>query len=80
MYTFMCDNASAGRGEAKGAILFTRFAGSGVMGIGSGRTSDGDCAAAGSQSRLGLPAARSGERRVGKECMVQCRSRWSPYH
>ena len=20
------------------------------------------------------------ERRVGKECMVQCRSRWSPYH
>ena len=26
----------------------------------------------------GLP--RSEERRVGKECMVQCRSRWSPYH
>ena len=24
--------------------------------------------------------ARSEERRVGKECMVQCRSRWSPYH
>ena len=23
---------------------------------------------------------RSEERRVGKECMVQCRSRWSPYH
>ena len=22
----------------------------------------------------------SEERRVGKECMVQCRSRWSPYH
>ena len=25
-------------------------------------------------------ASRSEERRVGKECMVQCRSRWSPYH
>src|SRR3546814_15844592 len=27
-----------------------------------------------------LPAAhRSGERRVGKECVSTCRSRWSPY-
>ena len=25
-------------------------------------------------------AARSEERRVGKECKSQCRSRWSPYH
>ena len=24
--------------------------------------------------------ARSGERRVGKECAITCRSRWSPYH
>ena len=24
--------------------------------------------------------ARSEERRVGKECVTQCRSRWSPYH
>src|SRR3546814_16000248 len=24
--------------------------------------------------------ARSEERRVGKECVSQCRSRWSPYH
>src|SRR3546814_12137107 len=24
--------------------------------------------------------ARSGERRVGKECVRTCRSRWSPYH
>ena len=23
---------------------------------------------------------RSEERRVGKECKSQCRSRWSPYH
>ena len=25
-------------------------------------------------------AARSEERRVGKECPLLCRSRWSPYH
>ena len=25
-------------------------------------------------------AQRSEERRVGKECFVPCRSRWSPYH
>ena len=24
--------------------------------------------------------ARSEERRVGKECSLPCRSRWSPYH
>ena len=27
-----------------------------------------------------MHAARSEERRVGKECGYQCRSRWSPYH
>ena len=26
------------------------------------------------------PLERSEERRVGKECAVRCRSRWSPYH
>src|SRR3546814_5240178 len=26
------------------------------------------------------PAIRSEERRVGKECVSTCRSRWSPYH
>ena len=26
------------------------------------------------------PIERSEERRVGKECNGQCRSRWSPYH
>src|SRR3546814_17179687 len=26
------------------------------------------------------PALRSEERRVGKECVSTCRSRWSPYH
>ena len=27
-----------------------------------------------------LEAVRSEERRVGKECTMTCRSRWSPYH
>src|SRR3546814_19350014 len=27
-----------------------------------------------------LSATRSEERRVGKECVSPCRSRWSPYH
>src|SRR3546814_2456121 len=26
------------------------------------------------------PETRSDERRVGKECVSTCRSRWSPYH
>ena len=28
----------------------------------------------------GPSLARSEERRVGKECRIGCRSRWSPYH
>src|SRR3546814_9978289 len=28
----------------------------------------------------GAMLARSEERRVGKECVSTCRSRWSPYH
>src|SRR3546814_1416539 len=30
--------------------------------------------------RGGAYTARSEERRVGKECVSTCRSRWSPYH
>src|SRR3546814_1357490 len=29
---------------------------------------------------IGHQAHRSEERRVGKECVSKCRSRWSPYH
>ena len=31
-------------------------------------------------SRLDADRKRSEERRVGKECWITCRSRWSPYH
>ena len=30
--------------------------------------------------RWDMAMARSEERRVGKECLLGCRSRWSPYH
>src|SRR3546814_5063820 len=31
-------------------------------------------------ARRGVAMERSEERRVGKECVSTCRSRWSPYH
>ena len=37
--------------------------------------------AIGLATALGIePELRSEERRVGKECVSTCRSRWSPYH
>ena len=32
------------------------------------------------QESMPVMALRSEERRVGKECVQPCRSRWSPYH
>src|SRR3546814_3366678 len=34
----------------------------------------------GQEVRAAEPRRRSEERRVGKECVSTCRSRWSPYH
>src|SRR3546814_6695575 len=34
----------------------------------------------GRQEKLLVDDDRSEERRVGKECVSKCRSRWSPYH
>src|SRR3546814_15918711 len=34
----------------------------------------------GKGSARSVPGVRSEERRVGKECVSTCRSRWSPYH
>ena len=37
----------------------------------------------GEEQQYGTPdevSSRSEERRVGKECLRLCRSRWSPYH
>src|SRR3546814_16571063 len=35
---------------------------------------------AASMQGVGVLSLRSEERRVGKECVSTCRSRWSPYH
>src|SRR3546814_8288025 len=42
----------------------------------------GVCDAVGTASHCGTSSSheRSEERRVGKECVSTCRSRWSPYH
>src|SRR3546814_6937563 len=32
------------------------------------------------RARARIPSFRSEERRVGKECVSTCRSRWVPYH
>src|SRR3546814_4174036 len=39
-----------------------------------------DVQAVGFVTPFARPALRSEERRVGKECVSTCRSRWSPYH
>src|SRR3546814_14181538 len=49
------------------------------------RASETGCAIAylnrvGGQDELVFDGSRSEERRVGKECVSTCRSRWSPYH
>src|SRR3546814_2424791 len=41
---------------------------------------DGDFVVAREQGREVRSGNRSEERRVGKECVSTCRSRWSPYH
>ena len=42
-------------------------------------TANGACVE-GDRMIVGLMRMRSEERRVGKECIAVCRSRWSPYH
>src|SRR3546814_6218780 len=45
-------------------------------------TRDGFCGGGGGGGGVSEPIlfTRSEERRVGKECVSTCRSRWSPYH
>src|SRR3546814_11995365 len=50
----------------------------GASRIGVCRTTTRSCAWPRRARRHGSP--RSEERRVGKECVSTCRSRWSPYH
>src|SRR3546814_9111267 len=47
------------------------------LGGGEGNSQMGDLSGI---SEAGDFGSRSEERRVGKECVSTCRSRWSPYH
>src|SRR3546814_10682396 len=52
----------------------------GVAELGSGETLWLECNAAVLGGVSFTKGCRSEERRVGKECVSPCRSRWSPYH
>src|SRR3546814_19331666 len=63
------------------AMLPRRWEGTSIMEYGQSFGRDlvaGICAAA--MMSMSSIAHRSEERRVGKECVSTCRSRWSPYH
>ena len=53
-------------------------------GVCTNNASDGTCeilnTGVKTSSGSGVTLLRSEERRVGKECIEPCRSRWSPYH
>ena len=62
----------AGRGMGVDFAKAALVAGHAV--VATGRDTDGVAKAVGQSND------RSEERRVGKECAITCRSRWSPYH
>ena len=51
-----------------------------VANLGAEIVLHGDDYDAANEHAVVLARDRSEERRVGKECLTQCRSRWSPYH
>ena len=57
-----------GASRGIGAAIAAELAARGYQVVGTATTADG------------AERIRSEERRVGKECPVLCRSRWSPYH
>src|SRR3546814_15519030 len=65
-------------------ILASVFHPDAIVDKGDDRGSVTDFIAAVAARHPGVPHAshmvRSEERRVGKECVSTCRSRWSPYH
>ena len=70
-YDFTVDMAYGKAGEAELVEFFDAVQGAQIE-VKSDRYRNGRMAVETQQ--------RSEERRVGKECTIQCRSRWSPYH
>ena len=75
-----CASAQGGRATAIGASA--NAAGDNGLALGSNSSASGErtIALGLSSTASARNAIRSEERRVGKECTVVCRSRWSPYH
>src|SRR3546814_8800406 len=75
-------------GRADGEAVIVADDGDQLVGLEAGLDVDLDAAAledvdGGGAQLVGnenLDHGRSEERRVGKECVSTCRSRWSPYH
>src|SRR3546814_3739652 len=63
--------------ESVGCVVVT---GAGRAFCAGGDTRSGAARDTGPKSQEQRVDARSEERRVGKECVSTCRSRWSPYH
>src|SRR3546814_5738272 len=70
------------RSTASGSfLLINNLIGLGVGPLLIGRVSDSLKSTYGLDAlRAAAVGGRSEERRVGKECVSTCRSRWSPYH
>src|SRR3546814_7671969 len=51
-----------------------------IRGRRMGEKTIGEAGLSSSRSAVDRSTGRSEERRVGKECVSTCRSRWSPYH
>lgn len=61
------------------AVVAVLMLGAGVA-VADPDAAPGDPGGPGAPGAQRDPSTRSEERRVGKECDQQCRSRWSPYH
>src|SRR3546814_15504261 len=78
------DAVVADAGKTPLAVGRAEFVDEGLSVLRAGRmgeSADVECRDSGRHARtLVWIGCRSEERRVGKECVSTCRSRWSPYH
>src|SRR3546814_18600925 len=70
-----------GRGHAERLVpLIAELAGGGRADVIAAGCGPGSFASVAFANRRPMLPDRSEERRVGKECVSTCRSRWSPFH
>src|SRR3546814_6671232 len=68
------------RGTEIAAAFFQATRGEGTANLGALLAEEVSFHSDGGGKRPAVARIRSEERRVGKECVSTCRSRWSPYH